>query len=280
MGIKLDNLKFKKILDEYQEILEKTLPEAVRINARLLAVELARRTQPFGNNDKAKNIGETAIAKDLLGGRRSRGKGGGRRGIFQSLTPFMQDNALFYNTSENIRLFARKDGSVYGTDRAHFLPDATASTMRGIHKQNFINGKVSAAGGDTRDIGRWKFINQYFVPPDVLSDYLASVKAKVGLAKSGWAACAKQLKTGKSAGTRGIPGWVTKHLSDMTLGNVQDHTDNKAHPVVILTNTCRYIDKVCPETQRLEALSNVGGRMKKQMQTILKKRQTTVEEAA
>lgn len=271
-SIKLDNLKFKKILDEYQDILGKTLPECVRINARLLAVELARRTQPFGNSDKTKQVSDGAIARDLLGGKK-------RAGLFAPITPWIAQNAEEYSTG-NIRLFVKKNGEVYGTDKAHFLHSATAGTLRSIHKEAFKNGKLSSAGGKTRDIGRWKFINKHFVPAETLAKYVASVQAKVGLAKSGWAACAKQLKTGKSAGTRGIPGWVTKHLGDYTLGNVQDRTDNEVHPHVILTNTSKYIDKVLNKAQQLEALANVGARMKKQMETVLKKRNTQLAEAA
>jgi hypothetical protein len=267
-------------MKDYAEILETTIPDAVHLSARLLCVEFARRTQPFGNKTGEEKIGEKAISRDLLG--RGGGiKGKNRAGIFAPLTPFMQEHALFNNTSENIRLFARKDGTVYGTDRAHFMPDASTSTIRGIHKSNFVNGRMSAAGGDTRDIGRWKFINRYFVMPDTLKDYIAMQHAKVGIAKSGWAACAKQLKkVGSGSMTRDIPGWVTRHLGDYNFGKVEDRTGNIFAPTVVLTNTCKYADKVLRETEKLQGLSIVAGKMKKQMERILKHRQTKLQEAA
>lgn len=279
MGIKLDNLKFKKIFEEYQVILEKTLPECVQINARLVAVELARRTQPFGDKDSARFSGEKAIRTDLYGGKRSWGKGKGRSGIFAPLTPRQEAYAEFMD-SDDIFVHRTKDGTIYGTDKAHFLPDASSATLRGIHKGAFKNGRMSAAGADTHNIGRWKFINKYFVPGSVLSEYITAQQAKVGIAKSGWAACAKKLKTGKSAGTRGIPTWVTRHLKSRIHGAVQDNTSNQAHPHVILTNTLTWIDKVLPVTQQLEALANVGQRMKTQMFRILKARDKKALEAA
>lgn len=140
---------------------------------------------------------------------------------------------------------------------------------------------MSAAGGDTRDIGRWKFINRYFVMPDTLKDYIAMQHAKVGIAKSGWAYCATLLKKVVSGSlTRGIPAWVTRHIGDYGNGRVTDNTGNLGYPHVILTNTSKYADKVLRETEKLQGLSIVGGKMKKQMETILKKRQLKLQEAA
>lgn len=277
---KLTNLKFEQIMKDYAQIREVTIPAAVHANARLLCVEFARRTQPFGDKTGGEKVGEKAISRDLLG-RGGGSKGKNRAGIFAPLTPFMQEHALFNNTSDNIRLFARKDGTVYGTDRAHFMPDASISTMRGIHKSNFVNGRMSAAGGDTRDIGRWKFINRYFVMPDTLKDYIAMQHAKVGIAKSGWAYCATQLKKVVSGSlTRGIPGWVTRHIGDYGNGRVMDNTASTTRPHVVLTNTSKYADRVLPLTEQLMAQSVVAEKMKKQMAMILKKRQPKLQEAA
>lgn len=277
---KLTNLKFEQIMKDYAQIREVSIPAAVHANARLLCVELARRTQPFGDKTGGEKVGEKAISRDLLG-RGGGSKGKNRAGIFAPLTPFMQENALFNNTSDNIRLFARKDGTVYGTDRAHFMPDASISTMRGIHKSNFVNGRMSAAGGDTRDIGRWKFINRYFVMPDTLKDYIAMQHAKVGIAKSGWAYCATQLKKVVSGSlTRGIPAWVTRHIGDYGNGRVMDNTASTTRPHVVFTNTSKYADRVLPLTEQLMAQSVVAEKMKKQMAMILKKRVTKLQEAA
>jgi hypothetical protein len=268
--IKFENLKFEQIMKDYATIRETTIPDAVHMNARLLCVEFARRTQPFGTETRD---GEKAIARDLLGGKK-------RYGIFSTLTAFVASNYERYKTG-NIRLFVKKDGTVYGTDTAHFLDGATAATLRQIHKGAFQNGRMSSAGSGTRNIGRWKFVDKYFVPDSTLSDYVKSQQAKSGMAKSGWAACAKQLKKVVSGSmTRGIPKWVTRHLGDYNFGTVEDRTGNIFSPTVVLTNTCRYADKVLRETEKLQGLSIVAGKMKKQMETILKKRKLKLQEAA
>jgi hypothetical protein len=278
---KFQNLKFEQIMKGYATILETTIPDAVHMSARLLCVELARRTQPFGNKTGEEKISEKAIAKDIYGGRRSSAKGKGRAGLFAHVTPRQVAYADNFSSSDYITVHATKGGSVYGIDRAHFLPDASTSDIASIHRANFVNGKMSAAGGDTHNIGRWKFINKYFVPKSALEGFVAAQYAKVGIAKSGWAWCAKQLKkVGSGSMTRGIPKWVTRHLGDYGLGQVEDKTSNTSAPTVFLTNTCRYADKVLRETEKLKALDIVAGKMKKQMETILKKRKLKLQEAA
>ena len=266
-SIKFENLKFAAIMKDYAHILEVTIPEAVRINARLLAVEFSRRTQPFGFDDKTQKQGQGAIARDILGGKK-------RYGLFAPITDFMAQNAE-ENSTGTIRLFANKKGEVYGSDRAHFLTGATPTTIRGIHKDAFKNGRMSSAGTSDRKIGRWVFINKYFVPKSPLDDFVASQQAKVGLAKSGWAQCAKSIKN-----TRGITAkWVLDHLKNYALGNVEDRTANKA-PTMVITNTCRYASDVLPTAQQLEGQNIVAGKMKKQMSKILKYRQKQIQEAA
>lgn len=270
---KFENLKFEQIMKDYATIREQTIPDAVHANARLLCVEFARRTQPFGD-DKGKRDGNAAIARDLLGGKK-------RAGIFAPISPAIEEGFRFSKSSDNVRLFVKKNGEVYGTEKRLFRPDASASTLRSFHKQNFINGKMSSAGSRTRNIGRWKFVDKMFVTPSTLNDYVASVQKKVGIAKSGWAACAKQLRRVVSGSmTRGIPGWVTRHLGDYNLGNVEDRTKNKNFPTVVLTNTCKYADAVLPMSQAIEGMNIVSNKMKKQMEMILKKRKTNLQEAS
>jgi len=59
---KFESVKFEQIMKDYAEIREVTIPDAVMLNARLLCVELARRTQPFGNDDTS---GKTRVKNDI-----------------------------------------------------------------------------------------------------------------------------------------------------------------------------------------------------------------------
>ena len=133
-----------------------------------------------GFDGNAAAAGMYAIRRDLMGG--GAGTSAKRAGLFNVLPDAMVDRAVESGISDagNVRLFARKDGSVYGTDRTHFLPDASTSQLEGIHKANFIDGKMSSAGARTRDIGRWKFIERYTVRQSAMDAFLAAEFKKVG----------------------------------------------------------------------------------------------------
>ena len=278
-SVTLEKTGLEQMFEFYGAVKQKTLPEVLRIHARLACVELARRTQPFGDKAGGEKVSEKAIARDLMG--RGGGiKGKNRAGLFAHITPRQILYADSYDTAD-ITVFATKNGDIYGVDRAHFLPDAGVSDIRNIHRSNFVNGKMSAAGGDTHNIGRWKFINKYFVPKQNLAGFAKLQYAKVGIAKSGWAWCAKQLKGAvKGSPTRGIPRWVTRHLGDYGLGIVQDLAEDSANPRIVLTNTCKYADKVCPPAQQQEAVLVVLNKMVKQLANMLRYERKKMKAAA
>ena len=271
---KFESVKFKQIMADYATIREVTIPDAVSLNARLLCVELARRTQPFGDNNKARETGEKAITGDLIGRKR-------RVGIFGAIGAAMSEEGGYswYKTGDNVRLFVGKDGFAYGTEKMMFRPDASTSEMRAFHKKNFVNGKMSSAGSKTRNIGRWKFLDKMFVSKETLDEYIQKAIKKVGIAKAGWANCALQLKkVNKGKLTQGIPPWVMRHTGDFKNGNTQDLTSDIKNPRVVMTNTTPWADNVIPASEQLNALSVVGTKMRNQMNQILKKRQKTLVE--
>jgi hypothetical protein len=264
----------KNILEEYAELREQSIPDAVVASARLLCVELARRTQPFGVDDKAKKVGEKSITRDL------RGRGGSgtvRAGIF-GVANFEKDEGFaWYAKGPNVRLFITKDGKVYGTDKSFFRPNASEGELRTFHKSKFVNGKMSSAGGRDRTIGRWRFTEKMFVDQSTLDSYVDSQILKVGWAKSAWAACARELrKVTSGSATRGIPAWVTRH--DSPNSDVIDNSRDLNNPRVTLTNATKYASQVLPQSEVQNAKNIVIGKMINQMTQILKKRKKTLTE--
>ena len=271
---KFENVKFEQIMKDYAEIREVTIPDAVSVSARLLCVELARRTQPFGDDNKARETGEKAITGDLIGRKR-------RVGIFGAIGPAMTEEGGYswYKTGDNVRLFVGKDGFAYGTEKTMFRPDASGSEMRAFHKKNFVNGKASSAGSYTRNIGRWKFLDKMFVSKETLDDYIKSTIKKVGIAKAGWANCALQLKkVNKGKLTADIPPWVIRHTADFKNGKTEDLTSDPKNPRVIMTNTTPWASSVMTESEKHTAIGFVTSKMKKQIEYALKKRQKTLIE--
>jgi hypothetical protein len=268
-AMKFESKGLKNILEEYAELRGQTIPDAVVAASRLLCVELARRTQPFGDKDDAKKAGENAIRRDLLG------KGGGgtvRAGIFSGHNFDADMGFEWYATGPHVRLFISKSGYAYGTDKTYFKDSVSQGELRSIHKSKFVNGKMSSAGGRTRDIGRWRFIEKWFVPKEALNSYIDQQILKVGWAKAAWAACARELrKVTSGSATRGIPAWVTRH--DSPNSDVVDNSRNLTNPSVTLINATKYASQVLPASEVQNAKNIVIGKMIMQMKNILKKRQ-------
>lgn len=262
---KLTNLKFEQIMKDYSTIRETTIPSAVHMNARLLCVELARRTQAFGHDSEGQQ--NERIRKDISN-------------IIKPPIYFLK----FLNKTRSPRLqeslkknyFAQRWSTLSEILRAVGMGSDAFSlvgsdSVRSVHESN-----------RNKNTGRaYKRPNKFHLATDstTLHNYIAERQRLAGLAKSGWAECATQLrKVVSGALTRGIPKWVTRHKKG--LGNVSDQTGNPFRPTVILTNKLPWASSVIRPSEQLMAQSVVAEKMKKQMAMILKKRQTKLQEAA
>jgi hypothetical protein len=269
---KLTNLKFEQIMKDYATILEKTLPEAVHTNARLLCVELARRTQAFGH-DSEKQQNER-IRKDISH-------------IIKPPVYFLK--FLQKTTSERLKAKLRKEyfsnqwGQLSATLAAvgmgsEAFTAVSSDAMRRIHEEN-RNPKTGRA---------YRKIHKFYLAQDSsqLQKYITARQKAAGISKSGWAECAEGLrKVVKGSMSRGIKPWVKRHKQ--SLGTVVDKSDNVVYlgtsarpmfqvknkrPAVVLTNFIPWADKAIRPSEQLMALNVVATKMKKQMETILKKR--------
>jgi hypothetical protein len=116
-----------------------------------------------------------------------------------------------------VRIFATKDGRVYGTDRMLYRRDATFAEMSVFHQKNRdARGRVGMAGQYTRDIGRWRFLDQMAVPVATLADYIGAVQARVGRARGGWA-------SGTQALGGEVASWIGVHAR--TAGAFDDNIE-------------------------------------------------------
>jgi hypothetical protein len=171
---------------------------------------LVQVTAPFQagkRGNAAKASGENAISADLLG----YGKSGQRtRGIFVVMDAGLLAKNHRINSTGTIRLFVKKDGTVYGTDQAHYRPNASVSEMKAHHQsKRGANGRVTKAGAQTRDIGRWKFIEQMVVTRAAYLRYEKAVHKKVGMLAASIVASAEA----KLGPLKGVPIWVRRHAA-------------------------------------------------------------------
>jgi hypothetical protein len=195
-------LKLERVGGSSRVVLEKVF----RTDAKGFVRDVIAITPPNTGktNTESKKRGERAVSADLRGGRRSAGRQGG--GIITPLADSIIDSALATGIyqSENVRLFVKKDGTIYGTDRSLFRPDATVETLHSHHKRYFKNGRMTSAGGRDRTIGRWKFIDKLVVRQSAFNAYLKEVYAKVGGLCAGFNAAARVLGVS-------VPAWIRRH---------------------------------------------------------------------
>jgi hypothetical protein len=257
---KFDKQKFVEILDDYSKIVEKSIPDCVALNARLLCVELARRTQPFGTKPES-GIGR--VEKDIGKIIKTDGK---LEEMFDEIGKTKIRDRLFRLLQQR-----RYDVIKIILERIGFLKKwgelEVTSDFKTIHQEH-----RKPRDGRTRNRG-----NKLYIAEGNLPAYIEGVTKRVGIAKSGWARCAEALPQvigGKM--TRGIPDWVAKQTK--ASGSIQNHLSDKENPRVLMTNNVTWVDRICPADEQLKASQVVIAKMKKQMEKILKKRQTTLTE--
>lgn len=106
-----------------------------------------------------------------------------------------------------IRVFSRKDGTVYGVDVANFKANASMQDMMMHHKQaRTSRGRVTTTGERTRNIGRWRWMNVMVTSEKSVESFIKEKQRMVGQAKGGWAAGYMLLGGRMSKG-----GWVGWH---------------------------------------------------------------------
>lgn len=170
----------------------------LRQQMRLLVERLVMLTPPpYGRKTKkaAKEAGENKIMGDLLG--RSSFRGAAAAGIFQG------EGNPGVVTANTVRLFVA-NGYAYGVDRNLYRPNASNAEMETHHRTYFKNGRMSQAGGRTRDIGRWRFIDKMVVNKGKLGRFIKRLQKHVGRAKGGWNAAAQKF-------SYNAPPWVSRH---------------------------------------------------------------------
>lgn len=261
---KFESVKFEQIMKDYAEIREVTIPDAVSLNARLLCVELARRTQPFGEeqtsgtirvkNDIGKIIKNTEQLDeyaDRVGSQRikARLKALIKSGRFDIVETILR-NIGFLNKWTGMEVIS-------------------ASKMKSVH--NEARNKTT---GRTKSRGSKLFIASV----SEQETYISEVQKRVGISKGGWADCATQLKKVNKGGLlAGFPTWVKKAMKSGS-GKVQDMTSDLKNPRVQMTNDVPWARNVITKSEEEFAKAVIVTKMKKQMEAILKKRQKTLVE--
>lgn len=251
--VNADNLK--SVMEQFATITGKGIPELMRSNARLCAVELANRTQPFsvgkGAGTKAKSAGETRTANDI-------GK------VIK--TRERLDEIFSKTQSASLRASLEKLAAAgrWGELRA-------VLQKLGFGALEFVSGQgIRAAHKANRSKTTGRAFNKpstLYIATTGLPAYMKEVVKRVGLSKSGWADCAKQIGGVKGDGARGIPAFAKRHNAGF--GDVTESI-NGANTSFTMVNSIPWADKVCRPSEQRTALTIAKSKMIEQMRRAIK----------
>tara|TARA_R110002167_G_scaffold109834_1_gene279941 strand:- start:2103 stop:2918 length:816 start_codon:yes stop_codon:yes gene_type:complete len=250
-SISMESKDLDAMLDAYSQLQDVTIPDLTRKHARLLAVELANRTQPF-----------------------SVGKGGGAKGKERGTKRTRFDIERLFNGeqmfrdiidgTENKRLatkFRKMQSAGQWQELAALMRTigiikkplkVVSSSMLAHHKnRNKISGRVYSN----------RRIDAIYISQDS-DEYINEMVKRVGFSKAGWAACARLIKGIKGDPARGIPAWAKKKAHG-NWARVVDRTNNTENPRIYLKNRIRWISRICPESEQKKALRIVHEKMLK-----------------
>ncbi len=250
----IDFTKFEQLLTEYSQIREVSLPDAVALHARLVCVELGRRTQPFGFGADAQALGEARVQKDI-------------QQIIKMPAWLLGVAQRLRNQRLSQRLRLLTQNAAWSSVQA-LLKNARFGEFEylGTSVAQTHNAHRHQRTGRT-----FKRASKLFVTESsTLHSYIEQEKNRVGLSKAGWAAAAKSIRQVISGSqTRGFANWVLRNNGS---GSAIDMTRSNTNPSAAMTNGTPWADRVIPLAEQISALNNVAARMKRQMAEILKYR--------
>lgn len=259
---KFESGKLQDILKEYATLREVEIPKAVLINGRLLAKELARRTQPFGTKNEA---GKQRVENDI--GKVIKDDAHLSKMIDKVESDTIKQKLRSLLTRKNYRAIKEIFQNIGFLNKYDDME--IVSSFR-AHHQNARNART----------GRTKSPGTLLIRNGNLESYIEETASRVGISKAGWAVAADALPptVANRRSSYDFPSWVKANMEKAS-GSAEDNTGNIAEPSVKLTNSTPWIDRICPISEQMGAISVVVARMKKQMQQILKARKKAEETA-
>ena len=262
--MKMDDADFSYQLKRYALAKKISFATAIKQQGRLVAVNLAFQTQPLGDGGKAKSQGEGAARRDIDRVYKS-GK--------QTTTVIKESATPNGKTSTQNAEQAAKAFAMYVLKGQN---DAATTILQRLHIPKYHDTVVkpmdagsahkASRHGARRVVPKNTFVKVSVPREAQIDSYVKQITQRVGIAKAGWADCAKQL-----GGSRGIPQWVTRHAGKRAKGSVVDNSDATSDQYVTMTNHVPWIDQCLNAGQIQRALDIQKDKMTKAIEIALSK---------
>jgi hypothetical protein len=234
--IKADTSEMDEIFRNFMKFTEQTIPILVRRHARLLAVHLANRSQPFSVGDKskgAKQLGQNAVNNDLTKVFRNKSS-------LQGVVDKTQNESLKKRLQKTLDSGNnQKIGEIFkAVGMINEFELIAKSGLKEKHKS-----QRSPRSGKTWSPKK----TMYIATGQSLSAYTKEVQKRVGFSKSAWAECAERIGGVKGNPTRGIPAFA-KSKDNIAKGVIVDGTKS-SNPFITMTSNIPWASRILPKIQ-------------------------------
>lgn len=259
--VKVDSSNLRDMLLRFEQVTGKSMPRLVRAHARICAVELANRTQPF--------------------------TGGGKNGpqVLARATDKLKKDIL-KPVKDSEKLQAKADGLRNEKLRARMQQvigsgnDTAIAALLAIVKTipNPSNYKLTKGTGEVRSQHRAnrspRTGRALSASPDYnyakggVDTYLRQAAKMIGYTKSGWAEAARQIGGVKGDGARGIPAFAKRQKANNF--SVTDNSAKTADPHFVMSNTTPWVSRLLPPRYQDDALNIARDKMIKSMRLVFR----------
>lgn len=235
-------------LQRWAAISKKDISKETVHSARRVAVNLAYRTQPFGDSANQQEVGEIAVRRDIYRVFTTPGM------LFEQVEQKSNGGlaGYFYRICRERRIGpVRKLLASLGINvQIGQTPKRALHTARRDRR-----GRVRSGQADQLVLGGKN--------GDSLERYVAKIQKRVGWAASGWAAAAMML-----GNTRGIVKWKKRGRKGP---GTAFRTGGTKTPTIYLINRAPYISTILPAGEQQKAVDRETNTLQKQCEVVLEK---------
>jgi len=237
------------ILAKFDQMDEGGTARLIKAHARLCAVQLALRTQPFSVGQKGKGkayeYGSDRVKYDIgkvvrtnsklleIADHISNEKIQARMreliaaGDYEAVAKILKATRIAIGFGGDVEVLRNAD-NIKSAHRKHRNPQS--GRTRGKTDKMYVANQL-----------RW-------------DAYVKEATKRVGRSKAGWADCARKINAVQGDGARGIPAWA-KSASHGSAGQVNDNSKTTPHGFVEMTNTIPWTDRICKASEQDAAMS-------------------------
>jgi hypothetical protein len=277
----------------YQEVTGKQIAATMRRGARLLAVNLATSTPPYGKKPESLKQGEIAVQNDILR-------------AYMPAAPIKTKHPREKQSLRDVvrrvivRDFALRDSILSAIDMANRISNRRTTQKRITKKSRAlgladlrvllgqapgfkdlkvdetvdrsIHKRTRNAYGRVRK--NWQTRGVVYRSKD-LETYIKEKQSLVGMTKAAWAAAAIKVNADVKDALSGIPAWVKRHVEKVPSA-VIDKAD-ASYPDIKLVSKLPWADKALRKNDHAEAIrisrQKFYASMQKEIKACLKARQ-------